>query len=440
MFVSGITLGAGLLLIEKYYRYQLDKMGWLPKNTTNNNLYDRRISGYTVRENTPNYKLDAYDENFHQTEQLTDSNGFITGGPDLKKEKDSNTIRIFITGGSAAWGSIESCNMMHDNTYPSGTYCYRASIAGKLKRLLTQKYPGTNFEVINAAVVAFRFHQSLALYFERLHDFKPDVIINIDGFNDMSNLVAIQGGDPYPSVVDQLEEEIQIATMARLPERPYALAYYNLKHIKQQKLRTKMSFPAKDAISNDETVINHELNEKAFELVKPYLHVSDKMLWLISSYERQLKTDGVYSIFCLQPTLRRRGYQKELSPTELRLRASLEKVTVADTINTRLAINSDKGLLLLYATIEPIIHQGVYWMPDMLSAYVFNQLSPVLDSTVSSNGGTYLDINKEMTGIKSEEEFYVDYCHLTPYGNEFVAEMLADKVDSFMKQRFKNHS
>jgi hypothetical protein len=201
-----------------------------------------------------------------------------------------------------------------------------------------------------------------------------------------------------------------------------------------------MSFPAKDAISNDETVINHELNEKAFELVKPYLHVSDKMLWLISSYERQLKTDGVYSIFCLQPTLRRRGYQKELSPTELRLRASLEKVTVADTINTRLAINSDKGLLLLYATIEPIIHQGVYWMPDMLSAYVFNQLSPVLDSTVSSNGGTYLDINKEMTGIKSEEEFYVDYCHLTPYGNEFVAEMLADKVDSFMKQRFKNHS
>jgi len=57
--------------------------------------------------------------------------------------------------------------------------------------------------VINAAVTAHQVHQNLARYFEKVHDFDPDVVVNIDGTNDNGVFydLKMEGGykpgDPY---------------------------------------------------------------------------------------------------------------------------------------------------------------------------------------------------------------------------------------------------
>lgn len=435
--LSGIVLIAGAWLIEKHYRNELDKMGLLPKNNTNLYPWGRRMSGYTVSENVPNYLYNVFDDSLKQVaSEPTDSNGFRTDGTQLRKEKDSNTIRIFITGGSTAWGSIESQDIMKDSTYPSGTYCFKSSIAGKLKALLQTKYPQFKFEVINAAVVRFCFHQSFALYFEKIHDFNPDIVINIDGQNEGDLREGVGRGDPYPNNADQTKEEMQLAAMALLPQKPYTLAFYNYNYIRQHKPLERKRKATWEKASHDYTVIDHEPSDKSYEAFKKYRKPSKKMLWLIRSYERQLNEDGVYSIFCLQPLLKRKNDQKQLSPTEERFRNFLDKkITVADTINMSHYLNESTKLDPEYKKMASEVGIDKYWLFRLSNAYFFNDYSLLLDSVVTANGGAYIDINKSMRGLGADKEFYVDYCHLTPFGNEFVAEQLARKVDGFMKSR-----
>ena len=39
-----------------------------------------------------------------------------------------------------------------------------------------------------------------------------------------------------------------------------------------------------------------------------------------------------------------------------------------------------------------------------------------------------------MTGLGSDKEFYVDYCHLTPFGNDFVVGLISKKVEVYLDQ------
>lgn len=434
LLISAATLVVGFWLLEKNYQHELQKMGWLPTNKLNLYPYGRRLSGYTVTENTPNFHLNAYDDKFLPVAFETDSYGFKTDGTILQKTKDRNTIRIFITGGSTAWGSIESRKIMRDTTYPEGNYCYAATIAGKLKKLLQTEYPELKFEVIDAAVVHFLFHQSFALYYEKLHDFNPDIVVNIDGHNDLGDVLEAENhGDPYKAGSTQMEEELQLATTARLPQWPYTLVYYDFKYIRQHGNNQNSRKPAL-SVSNDVTVIKHEPDHKSYELIKPNLIISKKLLWLIDSYERQLRADGVYSIFCLQPMLRRRIYQKELSVTEQRFRTFLERVTIGDTLNLK-ANPGEFGKLFNDQQLADQMGVDKYWVNVLIQEYMFNDFSNVFDSIVTVNGGTYLDINKAMTGLGGDKEFYVDYCHLTPFGNQFVAELLLKKVALYIAQK-----
>ena len=302
---------------------------------------------------------------------------------------------------------------------------------------MKKKYPQFNFEVINAAVVHFCFHQSFALYFEKLHDFNPDIIINMDGYNE-TNLAEIAGheGDPYLSSAGQTNEELQLATMAMLPQTPYTLAYYNFNYVRQHQFNpTNKNKEQSKLISHDYTVINHQPDYKSYQVLKKMSKPSKKIMWLIASYEKQLYTDGVYSIFCLQPMLKRVGDQKELSANETRFRSFLEKkVTIADTINVQSTISQ---MLKSNPEYRPVLNElGVdkYWIGGLIDAYFFNDFSPLLDSVVTTNGGAYIDMNKTVKGMGADKEFYVDYCHLTPFGNQFVAEQMAQKVDVFMKK------
>ena len=426
---------AGVALLERHYQHELVKLGWLPKTQLNKYPYGRKLSGYSVSQNTPNYIFNAYDDNLKPAFAQTDSNGFLTDGTVLSKTKDSGTIRIFITGGSTAWGSLESQGLMHDSTYPEGSYCYKATIAGKLQALLQAKYPRQKFEVIDAAVVMFRFHQSMALYFEKLHDFNPDIIINIDGNNDQEIFWGTDNTDPYLSSAPQFEEELQLETIARLPQFSYTLLYYNFKNMMQQGKPRKIKLIKRGGPDSNQRVILHEPSLKSYQTIRQVYKLPPKIFWLIGSYQQQLRADKVYSIFCLQPTLQRRQYQKQLSPTELRLRNILETITAADTAKLNAYLDETGKADQRFKDLCQQLGPDKYFVKTSYKLYALSEVSPFIDSITIANGGAFVDVNKAMTTLGPDKEFFMDYCHLTPYGNCFVAQLLFNKVETYLQNK-----
>ena len=117
----------------------------------------------------------------------------------------------------------------------------------------------------------------------------------------------------------------------------------------------------------------------------------------------------------------------------------LEQVSVADTMNIHANMEQyKKNLSSADKALLEKIGLNVYWMKILHNQYFPNSLATVLDSIVRAQGGNFVDVNKAMTGMGKDKEFYVDYCHLTPFGNQFVAEQLEKEVAVFLERKFQS--
>ncbi len=126
-------------------------------------------------------------------------------------------------------------------------------------------------------------------------------------------------------------------------------------------------------------------------------------LQILRQYFAVLKTDRQRSLFVLQPLLGRTKVNKRLSATERQFAA----VMVPAAADSRTPL--DENALIL-----------TYFFDDYLSA--------AIGKTAGQFGVPYLDMNAEIAGLGPDVEFYTDYCHLTPQGNQRVAEILARAI------------
>jgi len=90
---------------------------------------------------------------------------------EFTKEKAQGMYRIFVVGGSTAWGS--------------GNYSDETTIPGILQKIFDKQELNTNIEVINAGINGANSITESALIKERLVDLDPDLIIMYDGWNDL---------------------------------------------------------------------------------------------------------------------------------------------------------------------------------------------------------------------------------------------------------------
>lgn len=86
-------------------------------------------------------------------------------------QKPAGTVRVFITGGSTAWGS--------------GAPSQKETIAYLLEAMLNARAGGRRYEVINAAYPAWSTTQEKILIQQVIVDLKPDVVIMVSGNNDV---------------------------------------------------------------------------------------------------------------------------------------------------------------------------------------------------------------------------------------------------------------
>jgi hypothetical protein len=88
--------------------------------------------------------------------------------------KSAKTVRVFITGGSVAWGT--------------GASSQQQTISYILERLLNERMSGPTgfrYEVINAAAIGWSSTQEKLLIQHRLVDMHPDVVVMLSGNNDV---------------------------------------------------------------------------------------------------------------------------------------------------------------------------------------------------------------------------------------------------------------
>jgi lysophospholipase L1-like esterase len=372
--------------------------------------YNRILSGYTVFENVPghSFRTSAIKTDASEPDPVLDEHGFLHDTP-VSRDKPPGTFRIFLVGGSTAFGAGQNVRYHTVHPYPDGLYAYPSSIAGHLQSYLQTHNPSTRYEVINAAGFERRIHQSLIQYIETLSQFQPDLIINLDGMNDVYSLVT---GTPFADLEQQLPFYVELyqgqRSLLRYSSTYYVLSTLYSKWVNRQRLAETAPTTenaGKAAGTSTVTPLPSENSGHAFyeESKDRYKKNAGRLLQIVRQYFAILKADHTPSIFVLQPLLNRTKENKHLSAIERKL-ADVMVPAGADA-----SASVDQCALLL-----------AYFYDDYLS--------DALRKTAKESGVEYVDMNAEVANLGPDVELYTDYCHLTPEGNRRVAEILGRAI------------
>ena len=312
---------------------------------------------------------------------------------DVSLEKSPNTVRLFITGGSTAYGATTDMPEYTDNRwrllYNNQTIDYY------LEQKLNQAFPSQHWEVINAAAPAYQLSQELAEIQSVLLRYRPDYIILLDGNNDIGALWkhAHKNYDPY-AYTEGSEEFNLLANPGSFRSLLFFLADWIHTNsaafrIMQDHLRS-MEMPRRwgerktrqvgnpvhfsDLTSTEQAQFATAQNQLGY-----YTHMVQQM-------HRILDLDGVKAIFLLQPEV-------ELTHKQL--------------------TDSEQRMLDFELTVPG-------------RTYSFQQLFPEIAGRMTAitreDGFAFLNLTDVFD--QTSDQTFSDDCHLTPEGNRIIAERL----------------
>ena len=210
---------------------------------------------------------------------------------------------------------------------------------------------------------------------------------------------AVTNKNIFANTEKEVDEFLEADHRNRQRSWPFSLLLIN--HLLEKHPKSRIERPNEQWGTNVD--LTRKYSQEYYAQTKPgFIDNSSQMAWCIASLEKQLQMDSVKSIFCIQPMLSRRVFQKQLSPLEMKLRANLEP-------------DSSVNMILLE------------------EHFVDDYFSSKTDSVVTSYGADFIDFNKQIIQLGNDKEFYVDYCHLTPFGNDFIATTLEQKVLKYVR-------
>lgn len=361
--------------------------------------YIHIISGYQVFQNTPGVPYwSEVKEHPSAPPTIVDINGFASNNP-ITINKPKNTIRIFLMGGSAAVGTGQFQPFSVVHPYRLGTLSYSLGPAGQLEKYLQEQRPDLDFEVINAASVDRTLHQSMIYYLETISRFSPDIIINLDGYNDL--MYGLTSGRPYADIESRLDHYINLLENTR-KYRPYVMHLLNILYNKY--LHRFVSDSQKQQFFMEDDLEQEQYSLTSYKSLEgEFINNSKRFSQILKHYMAILKSDNVDFIFALQPMLYRQ-INKQMSNIEDRMRRTVFSI-------------------------------GPSTMPEfrkraiLLNKFFFDQyLSGKSMAQVEQNGFGFLDMNQAIQHLKADFDLYIDYCHFTKPGSQAVAKILGDKV------------
>lgn len=354
---------------------------------------NRIISGYTVYRHSPGFDfgLSTIRQSPDEPSVVLDANGFICDEA-VTQKKPEGVKRIFLMGGSTAISSGQTDIYSGPHKYPWGVYAYRHSIAGQLRDFLQGQKPGTRVQVVTAAAFGRRMHQSFVEYLATISRFSPDVIITLDGMNDLGSLVT---GTPWADAETELPQYIDL--WCNHYRRP-VWRNTSTEYVLSRGMR-RLGWLDLHQSATSQTSTPLDDSEEAYRQHRDsFIVASETYLRTLRHFQAAVNSDGAAFVSALQPMLHRRGANKGLSTLEQKFDA----LSLAEVVPAR-----EKGLT------------------HLVNRYFFDDyLSHVIAAQIDGSRAVAVDCNQEITTIGGDIEFYTDYCHLTHEGNRMTAEIL----------------
>jgi lysophospholipase L1-like esterase len=325
--------------------------------------------------------------------------GFRHDG-DVSIAKPPNTVRIFFTGGSAAYGCDGLLSRSLDPDW--ARLDNRDLIDAYLRKRLVGEHPERNWEVVNTATNEFRMHQSLAQFHSTLVRYQPDLVIFFDGHNDMSGIMGSTTNpyDPFAETPHNREFEAMV-----YPHTLRSWFYINAAWLRNESvlfrtIQDRIPQPNQFASSPDVGQPVHSpvapgtlmpaLERRAAE----NLAKAGYYAWEVGRLQNALAYEGVLSMFVMQPELILSP--KPLAPAEKRFVDAYDRI------------------------------MGPY------NIYMYENLHPEIarqTAAAAERGGyEFLDTRDAFRNVP--EKTFTDYCHLTPRGNELIADRIYERMAS----------
>lgn len=352
-------------------------------------LYLRMFRGYDGR-HLYQYAFDPY-KNILPTPNYVDTRGIrhnaqgFRHDTDVPREKPAETCRIFLMGGSTAyglgglWPHLQREFEVLDNSQTIDTY---------LERDLRDALPGRKIEVINAAITSTWTHHSLIYLNQSILGYSPDMVLFLDGFNDA--YFYNEDHDQFGSYSYSLPSRV-ILGEPTFTALVYANGWWLFR-------RSAFANLAGRGLRFVKLLVTPRKERKPID-------VDQALAGLYSVFPRNalkmhrrmaliLKDEGVTPVFMLQPMLVLERGHKPMSEMEQKL--------------------FDFNVSSYLPNYEAY------------SGAARDFVAREEARNARETGASFLDLTTVFAG--RPQQMYTDYAHLTPLGNELVAARIRDQI------------
>ncbi len=314
---------------------------------------------------------------------------------DVPLEKPKDEYRVFVTGGSVVFGRGPVPPTDRITDYYEVTY--RWNIPHIMEKLLNadprvrEKIGGKKVRVINAGVAGYVYQNSLMRYLAKLRLFKPDLVVSLDGANEVHTVARplkdwnyfTEG--PYFEVVSETMEMsprglVNYLTLW-LKRNTYFFTWLALREGEGPGiLMENRGFAAHPQDPTPEMLEYRDRN---------IAQLAD----VVAIYHKVLETDGVPHIFALQPMFR--NSKKKLTPVEQRIAqmTGMSKIGFYDGAETFDLIVDRTKKRSREAGLEILDLTGCF---DNVTEWVFTDWCHV------TNGANYIMAKKLVNSVKKE--------------------------------------
>ncbi len=317
---------------------------------------------------------------------------------DIPLDKPKDEYRIFLTGGSTAYG----LGAVGETVQIMGWYGleYRETISHMMEMILnsTAPIPGKTIRVYNAAVWGYAYQHNLIRYLTKLRRYKPDLVVSLDGANELPLVSDLRPEWRYfeegqfHGVLSQIYSYTRPGLSSYLTlwlkNNTFLMAYLWQGRDIFQDLNAKVPiYHGAPPGADWRTAGQSPPDQENRQLLTRNL---DTVVRMVENYHSVLQNDGVEHIFALQPWFYL-SKKKRAEPER--------KMGELVGHSQYFGIPSDKTYVRLVERIKKSADQKNYFVVDF-SNY-FDDVS---------------------------EQVFTDWCHLTVGANYLLAKELSNSI------------
>ena len=327
----------------------------------------------------------------------------------LQPEQD--TVRIFLVGGSTAFG----VNGLYPQIDPP-RLSDQDTIDYHLQTILAARLKGIQFEVINAAVSEYRLFQEVTLFHEKLVNFRPNLIIFLDGHNDISFLaggVAVKDHpNPYWNNRHFIRAERVVNPSIWLGPFYYLDLYLGRVSYFYHGFSTAFQrFQDISFVSKSHSFEATAWGNRAFQ-------ISDEEA-LLNMYEGNLRElDEVLPSYINQVK-------------DLRAIAAERNISIVYALQPEIVVENPSDLTAKELAIQQIAFEQHRDLGTLSWRYLTKRIADEIDTFTDNR---FQFVNSVTIAGETSSDAYTDYCHLTSEGNRLVAEKLYPAVVKALKR------